>query len=95
MNKPKRTKGGRPPRKPEPTDAEREELAKRAIDWPRATLQDIASQTGISRATLAAYRSGERRLTDEATVALSGWLWTRSFEAKQLAESLIDTLPTR
>jgi hypothetical protein len=85
---------GRRPRKTLPPlrkrDRSREELARLAIDWPRALLEDMALGADTSRASLNAYRSGQRRMTDAVALRLAEWLRGRAAEALEVAAQLED-----
>lgn len=66
----------------------RTDLARRALDLPRATLDDIAGGIGTTRGTLAAYRTGHRPLPAETAWELARWLRDHAGEALSLAAEL-------
>lgn len=91
--KPKRARG-RPPKQALPAfrtkDRARSELARLAIDWPRVVLDDMAEACGTTRSSLAAYRTGQRRMPDAVARRLAQWLRGRAGAAVEVAEQLED-----
>jgi transcriptional regulator with XRE-family HTH domain len=79
---------GRPPREPAETDEERDALTRLALDWPRTPLADMAEEIGLSRSTLAAIRSGARRINEDALGDLVEWLRGHAKEGEKLASRL-------
>lgn len=70
------------------TETTTDELARRALDFPRVTLGDLAQEIGASRPALAAYRAGNRPLPPELAHALARWLRRHATAALDLADEL-------
>jgi transcriptional regulator with XRE-family HTH domain len=78
----------RGPGRPKKNAPEEGGVAQAALDWGRVSLEFIAQELGVSRPTLAAYRTGERRLPPEVSRALAEWIRARSREGERLADQL-------
>lgn len=70
------------------TETTPEDLARRALDFPRVTLGELAQEIGASRPALAAYRAGDRTLPPEVAHALARWLRRHATDALDLADEL-------
>ena len=69
-------------------DPDRANLARKAMDWPRPVLDDMAQAVGVSRSALNAYRAGQRRMPDAVALKLASWLRDRAHQAESLAGML-------
>lgn len=74
--------------KPTALDPTRADLARRALDWPRVTLEELATDLGCARSTLAAYRQGQRPLPASVAHDLAAWLRRRAADSLNLAAEL-------
>lgn len=64
------------------------ELARRALDLPRVTLDELAAELDRSRSALKAYRTGDRQLPAEVAQELATWLRRHAAKLESVAEEL-------